>query len=91
MGKLKQNNSISCPVFYIIGFCCQEAELASRVAVVIGAAEGGLPWIEANVLKMKRDSPWRISPFCVPGALSNMPAGYVSQLFGCCGPSECLC
>ena len=63
----------------------------NRVAVVIGAAEGGLPWIEANVLKMERGSPWRISPFCVPGTLSNMPAGCVSQPLGCCGPSECLC
>ena len=59
----------------------------NRIAVVIGAAVGGLPWIEANVLMVERGSPRRISPFYVPGTLPNMPAGYVSQYFGCCGPS----
>lgn len=51
----------------------------NRIAVIVGAAEGCLPWTEAHILKMERGSPWLISPFCDPRTLPNIPSGFVVQ------------
>ena len=60
---------------------------ANGVAVVVGSAIGGLPFIEDNILKMAMKGPRKMSPFFVPGGLPNMPAGYISQLWGLNGPN----
>ena len=57
------------------------------VAVVIGSAIGGLPMVEDNILTMASRGPRKVSPYWVPGGLPNIPAGYISKLWGFKGPN----
>ena len=66
----------------------------ARFGVSIGSGIGGLGTIEDNKTKLSDSGPKKISPFFVPGAISNMVSGYASLKFGLQGPnisiaSEC--
>ena len=59
----------------------------TRFGVSIGSGIGGLGTIEENKAKLIEGGPKKISPFFVPGAISNMVSGYVSLKFGLQGPN----
>ena len=59
----------------------------SKFGVSIGSGIGGLGTIEQNKTKLAENGPKKISPFFVPGAISNMVSGYASLKFGLQGPN----
>ena len=59
----------------------------SKFGVSIGSGIGGLGTIEENKTKLAENGPKKISPFFVPGAISNMVSGYASLKFGLQGPN----
>ena len=59
----------------------------ARFGVSIGSGIGGLGTIEDNKTKLSESGPKKISPFFVPGAISNMVSGYASLKFGLQGPN----
>ncbi|SEF91132.1 beta-ketoacyl-ACP synthase II [Bosea lathyri] len=66
----------------------QEDQVATGVA--IGSGIGGLGGIyEASIL-LKERGPRRLSPFFIPGRLSNLAAGYVSIEHGLKGPNHAV-
>ncbi len=60
---------------------------ATRIGVSIGSGIGGLLTIETNSLHLNENGPKKISPFFVPGSISNMVSGYASLKFGYKGPN----
>ena len=64
-----------------------DSEDLHKIGVSIGSGIGGLGTIENNKLVLKEKGPKKISPFFVPGAISNMVSGYVSLRFGMKGPN----
>jgi len=64
-----------------------EVEDLNRIGVSIGSGIGGLGTIEENKLVLDNKGPKKISPFFVPGAISNMVSGYASLRFGFKGPN----
>ena len=64
-----------------------EEEDLNRIGVSIGSGIGGLRTIEENKLLLDTKGPKKISPFFVPGAISNMVSGYASLRFGFKGPN----
>ena len=64
-----------------------DLEDLNRIGVSIGSGIGGLGTIEENKLLLDTKGPKRISPFFVPGAISNMVSGYTSLRFGFKGPN----
>ena len=59
----------------------------NRFGVSIGSGIGGLGTIEDNKTLLSERGPKKISPFFVPGAISNMVSGYASLKFGLRGPN----
>ena len=59
----------------------------SKFGVSIGSGIGGLGTIEETKIKLAKNGPKKISPFFVPGAISNMVSGYASLKFGLQGPN----
>ena len=59
----------------------------NRFGVSIGSGIGGLGTIEDNKTLLSERGPKKISPFFVPGAISNMVSGYSSLKFGLRGPN----
>ncbi len=62
-------------------------ENLNKIGVSIGSGIGGLCTIEENKLVLNKKGPKKISPFFVPGAISNMVSGYASLKFGFKGPN----
>ena len=62
-------------------------ENLNKIGVSIGSGIGGLGTIEENKLVLNKKGPKKISPFFVPGAISNMVSGYASLKFGFKGPN----
>ncbi len=58
-----------------------------RIGCVIGSGIGGLPMIENNHTELMNRGPRRVSPFLIPGSISNMIAGAVSIQYGLQGPN----
>ena len=59
----------------------------NRFGVSLGSGIGGLGTIEDNKTLLSEKGPKKISPFFVPGAISNMVSGYASLKFGLRGPN----
>jgi 3-oxoacyl-[acyl-carrier-protein] synthase II len=68
------------------GLEVRESE-AHRIGVMIGTGIAGISTIEANHEKLLSSGPRRITPFFVPGTISNMIAGHISILYGMTGPN----
>ena len=66
-------------------------ENAHRVGVVIGSGLGGFPMIEKNHKKLLDGGPRKVSPFFIPGSITNMCAGLVSIRTGAKGPNMATC
>jgi 3-oxoacyl-[acyl-carrier-protein] synthase II len=62
-------------------------ENAERIGVIIGSGIGGLPLIENTHTEYAARGVRRISPFFVPGSISNMISGQLSIMFGLKGPN----
>jgi len=60
---------------------------AERIGVNIGSGIGGLPLIEETDKLLHESGPRKISPFFIPGAISNMISGNLSIMYGLKGPS----
>ena len=60
---------------------------AERIGVAVGSGIGGLPFIEENHSKLEKGGPKKISPFFIPGAITNMVAGQISIRHGMKGPN----
>jgi 3-oxoacyl-[acyl-carrier-protein] synthase II len=60
---------------------------AERVGAAIGSGIGGIASIEKNHQILTESGPRRISPFFVPGSITNMIAGYLSIRYGFTGPN----
>ena len=61
--------------------------LGERIGVCIGSGIGGLPLIEETHTAYVAGGPRKISPFFVPGSISNMISGLLSIQFGFKGPN----
>ena len=65
-----------------------------RIAVYFGSGIGGLNTITAEVDKLNKRGPHRVSPFCVPMMIPNMAAGQIAIRYNCQGaamPSVTAC
>ncbi len=60
---------------------------AHRYGVAMGTGIGGIQTIETNHEKLMTAGPRRITPFFVPGTISNMVSGHVSIMYGMTGPN----
>ena len=60
---------------------------AERIGVNIGSGIGGLPLIEGTHNDYLAGGPRKISPFFIPGTISNMISGNLSILHGLKGPN----
>jgi 3-oxoacyl-[acyl-carrier-protein] synthase II len=60
---------------------------ADRIGVNIGSGIGGLPLIEDTHNDYLAGGPRKISPFFIPGTISNMASGNLSIMFGLKGPN----
>jgi 3-oxoacyl-[acyl-carrier-protein] synthase II len=60
------------------------------VGAAIGSGIGGIASIEKNAHIVAESGPRRISPFFVPGSITNMIAGYLSIRYGFSGPNLAL-
>jgi 3-oxoacyl-[acyl-carrier-protein] synthase II len=58
-----------------------------RIGVCIGSGIGGLPLIEETQRAYMQGGPRKISPFFVPGSISNLVAGLASIHYGFQGPN----
>lgn len=63
---------------------------ASRIGVVLGSCAGGMNMYERNLFALWGQGADKVSPFFVPGFISNMAAGEVSMAHGAQGPSKCV-
>jgi 3-oxoacyl-[acyl-carrier-protein] synthase II len=60
---------------------------SERIGVNIGSGIGGLPLIEETHNDFLAGGPRKISPFFIPGTISNMISGNLSIMFGLKGPN----
>lgn len=65
-------------------------ERAERVGIYLGTGIGGFTMIEENYNTMTKRGPSRISPFLIPGILTNLLGGYFSLYTGSKGPNLCV-
>ncbi|RYE34260.1 MAG: beta-ketoacyl-[acyl-carrier-protein] synthase II [Hyphomicrobiales bacterium] len=72
------------------GWKPESYEDQTRTGVAIGSGIGGLGGIYEASLLLKERGPRRLSPFFIPGRLSNLAAGYVSIEHGLKGPNHAV-
>lgn len=63
---------------------------AERVAVVVGAGLGGLPYIEKYAAVLREQGPRKITPFFIPMTIANLASGHISIITGAKGPNSCV-
>jgi len=63
---------------------------ASRAGVVLGSCAGGMNMFGKNLFALRDEGPEKVSPFFIPGFITNMAAGEVAMAFGARGPSKCV-
>ncbi|MGH1356050.1 MAG: beta-ketoacyl-ACP synthase II [Thalassovita sp.] len=72
------------------GWMPEDQESLERTGVMIGSGIGGLKSIEQGAITLKERGPRRISPFFIPGALTNLVSGQVSIKYGFKGPNHAV-
>ena len=60
---------------------------AERVGIIIGSGIGGLISIGNTAVSVANDGPRHVTPFFIPGAIINMPSGYLAIRTGAKGPN----
>lgn len=63
---------------------------AERIGIAIGSGIGGLPGIQKSHLAYLQGGARKISPFFVPGNITNMIAGCLSVKYGVKGPNYAI-
>lgn len=63
---------------------------AERIGIAIGSGIGGLPGIQKNHLAYLQGGARKISPFFVPGNITNMIAGNLAIRYGIKGPNYAI-
>jgi 3-oxoacyl-[acyl-carrier-protein] synthase II len=64
-----------------------EDSLSERAGCYIGVGMGGLPLVEEQMIRYLEKGPSRISPFFIPGVITNLASGQVSMAFNLKGPN----
>ena len=62
-------------------------DIAPRVGTLVGVGLGGLETIENTKLTLVNKGPRRISPYFIPGIISNLAPGQISIRYNAKGPS----
>ena len=62
-------------------------ENAERVGIIIGSGIGGVVSISETAISVAKDGPRHVTPFFIPGAIINMPSGYLAIRTGAKGPN----
>jgi len=65
-------------------------ENRDRVGVAIGTGMGGIPLLLAEQKRMLERGPGRVSPFFIPGIITNLASGWISMIHGARGPNSCV-
>ena len=72
------------------GWMPKDQESLERTGVMIGSGIGGLKSIAETAVMIKERGPRRVSPFFIPGALSNLVSGQVGIKYGFKGPNHAV-
>src|SRR5882672_9230270 len=72
------------------GYVPKSEEERNRSGVMIGSGIGGLDGIEQASILVHEKGPRKLSPFFIPGRLTNLVSGYVSIRFGYRGPNHAV-
>ncbi len=72
------------------GWTPDDEEELLRTGVMIGSGIGGLQSIAETAITLKERGPRRVSPFFIPGALTNLVSGQVSIKYGFKGPNHAV-
>ena len=59
----------------------------TRKGVAIGSGIGGIGFIETACNVQSTKGSKRLSPFFIPGSITNMAAGHLSMMYNCQGPN----
>jgi 3-oxoacyl-[acyl-carrier-protein] synthase II len=68
------------------GFTITESN-AQRAGCIMGVGMGGLPMIEAQHQNLINKGPSRVSPFFIPGTISNLAPGHIAMKYNLQGPN----
>ena len=60
---------------------------AERVGIIIGSGIGGVISISDTAISVAKEGPRHVTPFFIPGAIINMPSGYLAIRTGAKGPN----
>ncbi len=61
-----------------------------RVGVLVGTGMGGIPMLVEQQEILSERGPGRVSPFFIPGIITNMASGRISMQIGAKGPNCCV-
>ncbi len=61
-----------------------------RVGVLVGTGMGGIPLLVEQHGVLLEKGPGRVSPFFIPGIITNMASGRISMQVGAKGPNSCV-
>jgi len=61
-----------------------------RVGVLVGTGMGGVPMLVEQHAILLEKGPGRVSPFFIPGIITNMASGRISIQVGAKGPNSCV-
>lgn len=61
-----------------------------RCGVCVGSGIGGITTFTEQAQKLVEKGPSKVSPFFIPGVISNMPAGNIAIAEGFKGPNTCI-
>ncbi len=65
-------------------------ENRDRIGVSIGTGMGGIPLLLEEQKRMLERGPGRVSPFFIPGIITNLASGWISMIHGARGPNSCV-
>ena len=64
-----------------------EGEEAEATGILLGSGLGGTNTLIDQIATVRMEGPNRVSPFFIPMAIANMPAGVAGIVFGAQGPN----
>jgi 3-oxoacyl-[acyl-carrier-protein] synthase II len=65
-------------------------ENRNRVGILVGTGMGGIPMLVEQHRILLEKGPDRVSPFFIPGIITNMASGRISMQLGAKGPNSCV-
>lgn len=61
--------------------------LEERTGAIVGVGMGGLPMVEKQHEAFMKRGAGRVSPFFIPGVITNLASGHISMIHGLRGPN----